>query len=198
MSNLPSYREYFYSLAVGQEQTIHRVATSVACIEASGAFQVAFGDGSMSNFQQGLRYQAETAFNKTRIRNNGNAPITVKMALATGNVGDSRLSLTGVVQSTIVAPVQTTEIVPDTLVASGINATPMSRTLMAAADADRVEVILSNLGPSAVFLGGDTVSAGQGVPLNSGKALTLTTSAAIYAYNQTTTATPISILETKR
>ncbi len=187
MITKPSYRVFKYTLAAGQTVDIARHANTIVCLSASARFEMGVGNDPVTDFESGLTYTADQAFTTVVLTNPSAAEITIELGFASGGISDSRLSLTGAVQANIRGG--------GTLTDGGVLAAAETRTKVADATAARMEIMVTNMGEHPVFLGSDTVVAGQGAPLAAGKAIVLTTTAELHAYNQSTAVVPLAILE---
>lgn len=193
MTAINGFRVYGYTIAAGQEVTVYVTGDFFRVLNASAAFSVAFDDTAFFEVQAGLAFKLTDGegFQSVRMRNSSGAAVTVVIALGSGWIEDSRLVFQGDLT---------------TLPASGnglasaadISVAATTTALIAAANADRTEVIVQNLGGAEMRIGDSAVTAGRGVKLDGGGTLTLTTSAAVYAYNASAGAVDVSVLEIER
>lgn len=164
------------------------VGDFLRCTKADASFQITFDDGPAANFEQGLGYSPLGGFTRVTLTNPHAFDITIEIAIGTGEMQDSRLSL----PEDLVAFTGAAKTISNGKfeVASG------KRVLIAEADVDRLELIVSNMGLAPVFLGDENVIWAQGLPLASAHTATLKTRSAIYAYAQADGTQTLSILET--
>jgi hypothetical protein len=163
----------------------YRDADFITCLEATGPFKIAFDHGPTVEFEQGLTYRTRDGFKFVDITNESAGDITVTIGMGRGDVRDARLSIAGTVATDANAP----EIFTAGAPVSALNA---AATLIAAADLNRREILLVNAGAGTVYIGSNAAAgAGAGLPLVGGQSLALTTSAAIYARNDSGAAVDI-------
>lgn len=175
----PSFSVFAYTVAAGDVVEVATLGRFVACLDASAAFEIAISDEPFQAFQKGLTLYMPggSTFETFQIYNPSGSSITVEIAAGLGDIRDSRLVITA---GLVLGAPDTFDGVAD------VTATASSTTLLAAADASRRELIVSNPSGSAgtVRLGGNgTTGAAQGVPLASGASVVLNTSDAVYAHN---------------
>ncbi len=187
MNNRPSYRVFTYTLAAGETIDIHRQANTLVCLASSARFEVGFGTDPVTEFESGLSYTAEEAFNKVALSNPSDAEIILELGFASGGISDSRLSLTGAVQANIRGG--------QNLVSGAVMALEGTATKLIDAKANRLEVLITNMGNNPVFIGGSNVQAFEGLPIAGGLTAQIQTSAELYAYNQSSAAIKLSYLE---
>lgn len=168
-----------------------RTASFLTVLDASAAFEISFDNGPRSAMEAGLTLRTQDDFQRVEIINTTGSVLTVKVGLGRGDVRDSRLTLSGSIQADIVAPDVLTTGAP-------VAAANAAVTLLAAADANRREVlaVVDLSAGGAVYIGGDAAAAaGEGLPVQPGQSLTLTTSAAVYVRNDTGAAVNVSKAE---
>ena len=175
----PTFRTYDVIVEPGATDVINRAASFLSCLEASHRFQIMFDDGTACDFEQGLTFRQGSDFKQVQITNpSATDTLTVKLGLGRGDIRDSRLSLTGQVDSRQKSP--------DVLgTGAPVTATDANTTELAAANPLRREILVVNTSPGAtVYIGGDAgAGQGQGLPILPSQSLTLETAAAVYARN---------------
>lgn len=177
MSLEPQFAVYKYTLQPGQGVTITALADFVTCLSSTTAFDIQFDGSPETTFQSGLSYDSPNLIKQTRIANNSDAAIVVEMGFGTGGIKDSRLALTGTVDTRVIAP-------PALTTGAPVACANAAATLIAAQDANRRELLVINDGGGKVYIGGNAGAlAGHGLPLAAGAALTLAASGAVYARN---------------
>ena len=189
------YKDFEYTLAAGEAVPIVRAGNSIICLEAPEPFRISVGDASgmrpESNFEQGLALGFSDGFDRVTIRNPNAGAITVRIGFAIGDVRDARFIASGAITAQLDGG--------DAIASDALLVPSMTRTLIAAADNDRIELAVSNLSPSVpVFLGDETVNAFEGLPVNVGGLANIPTSAPVYAIHQGGGAVQLAILETKK
>lgn len=187
-----SIQTFAYTLAAGASITINRKGDLFSCLAASGVFSVGFDNTTSFDWASGLSLRTPGTFEKVRIENTSGADNTIQVAIGFGDLRDARLTLGGAV-------VNTQRKVPDVLTTgAAIAAADAANTLIAAANLQRNEIIIANLGAATVYLNGTSgATAGQGVPLAGGGLMVLENTAAIYARNDTGGAINISATESE-
>ncbi|PJE25764.1 hypothetical protein SAMN06297129_2449 [Pseudooceanicola antarcticus] len=169
-----------------------RDASFVTCLEAQAPFKIAFEGGQSSDFEAGLTLTPSGGLRTMELRNTGATDNRVKLAFGKGEIQDSRLTLGG----SIAANIEPGDMFNTPLPVSAGDA---AVTLLAAANSNRAELILANDGAGKVYIGGTAAAvAGQGLPLAVGQALSLDTSAAVYARNDSGSAVSICVAEIER
>lgn len=182
----PSYSAKTYTLEPGEAVELHRYADFVVCLEARAPFAIAFDGGPETEFEKGLTFEAVTAFARVRIVNTDAATQTIRLGLGSGGIRDSRLALSSAI-STVPAGA-------DTFVAGAPVIVPDGDAVQVlGADQGRREAVLVNDGDGRVYIGGAAgAEAGEGLPLEPGQAMTLTTAAKIFARNDSGAAVPVA------
>lgn len=182
----PSLQTYTRTLAAGSEQTIDREATGFAVISATGVFKMSLGEiASEFNVEGGISYRSERPWNRTRLINETGAPITLEIALYKGDIRDSRVTIPSG-QAIGIKAGDTASSDAATSCASG------AATLLLAANADRREAIICNDDASATVYATFANSASKrGVKLAPGQTAVLSTTAAIYIYQDSGSAVDV-------
>ena len=179
-----------YTIAAGSSVKMSRKADFLRCLESTGIAEVQFdnaGDGG--DLEGGLAYWPQGGFSQADILNPTASDITLIIAVGKGRMEDNRATVnTG-------QTLPTRETAPDVLSANApVSAVNAAATLLSAANAKRREILIVNTDAAAtVYIGGDpAAAAGAGVPLLPGQSLTLETSAAVYARNDSGAAVSVS------
>lgn len=189
MIGVRGFSIYTVTVAANTDLPIHTAGEYVACTAASAAFLLRLDNNAFNAFEAGfkLRMPEEETFETVWLRNEGGAAVTVTLIVGYGDFADNRLTVSGAIdvsKSTVL----------DSLADDSIAAT--STELIAAADANRRELIVTNLPTnSQTFRIGDSgAGAANGVPLVPGASLILSTTAAVYAYNPGASAESLSVV----
>lgn len=175
------------TIAANGSDSVNRAANFVTCLSANAPFEVAFDNGPRAHFEAGLTYSPANGFHRVHVYNTTGAALIVQLAFGRGNIRDSRLTLSGSIASR--------PEVPDTFTSGApVAAVNGAVTQLAALSVLRSELILVNEGAGLVYIGGDAAAlAGEGVPLNIGASLVLTTQAAVYARNDSGAAVNVAV-----
>ncbi|KLN61308.1 hypothetical protein WH96_06560 [Kiloniella spongiae] len=98
------YAVHKVTIGANQSEKVTIRGNVVACIEAPTAFLLGFEDDTPSLFYQGFSVKADEGetFDYIRVENEANAPIEITLAVGFGDIRDSRLSLTGVLQANVI------------------------------------------------------------------------------------------------
>jgi len=206
------YRKSTNIIAAGATLRITRQGSFFHVIEADEAFSVGFDNNGLSPFFAGLEYEVPdgTAFTSVQIENTSSDDLTISFGIGSGGVRDGRLTVTGRLKvvdtdgnsfAENIAAIEAAATAPDTFTTGAtVSAGNGATSLMAAANASRSEVILVNTDDDKmIYIGGASgASAAQGIPLLAGQSLTLTTSAAIYARNDSGGAVAVAVAELER
>ena len=190
MSSWPQYQERTFVIPAGGAVEWNRYGDAFGCLHATGEFFVQFDNQPRTQFRQGLTFEAPEKFSQVLITNRSENELRVEVFAAQGQLRDARLTLPADLEAfTGAARVITSSKVQ---VGSG------ERIQIAPSNSDRVEMLVTNMGASPVFLGDDSVIWAQGLPLASGSTATLNIQTEIYAYAQAAGIQTLSILETEK
>lgn len=174
-----NYSVFKYTVQPLETIEINHSANSLTCLAATDRFKIGFDGNPLTTFESGLSYTADANFSKVRIHNNTGAAITVELGFASGGIRDARLVLTNTISATVSGQVGLQG--GDTINQSAVNAvTPTAQTAVMAANANRNEIMITNLGAETVFVGGAGVLADTGLPITAGSTAVLTTVAALF------------------
>ena len=189
MSKAVQYVARTYTIEAGDIVEIARDSAFLTCLTSTGNFKLRFNDGSETRFEAGLTYRPASGFLKVSARNHTAQAITVTFGFGKGEITDSRVNITNAIDTNMVAP--------NTLATGDpVNVTTSGSALLAAANNLRREVMVINTDATAViYVNGSFATAGQGIPVLAGQSLTLSTSAAIYARNDSGGAVSVAVAE---
>lgn len=190
MNEWPQYQERTFTIAAGDAVDHSRHGNSFGCLDATGDFFVRFDNQPRTQFRKGLTFEAPDNFNKVRIENRGENPITITIFVLKGKLRDARLTL----PNDLVAYTGAARRIADSSVEIGSG----ERVMIAPDNPDRVELIVSNMGAQPVFIGSDSVAWKRGLPVAAGATATLTIQTEIYAYAQGAGIQTLAILETEK
>ena len=189
----PSYAVREYTVAPGDSVQVYRQSTFLTCLAGNIPFKVAFDGNSASEFQTGLTYREAQGFNLIEVINQSDTTaLQVKLAFGKGDVSDSRLALTGtVVTEETAAPVFNTS--------APVSAANGAITFLAGPNGNRSEIMIANDGAGKVYIAGNAgAGAGEGIPLNAGGVMVLTTQAALWVRNDSGAAVAVAVAELER
>jgi len=190
---LNSFRVIGYTLPANGEIMIDQTGDFVRCLASSAAFEIAY-DGAPAFIMEaglGFRLPLGRAYTGLRLVNPSGAPVTLQLALGYGDIQDSRIGVVGNLPTMAVSPNTLTS-------AADVSVAATTTAMIAAANPGRAEIILQNLGLGDMRIGDSAAAAGRGVLLAGGGTLTLTTTAAVYAYNASAGPADLSVLEIER
>jgi|GEM_PF-6766533 len=192
MSKTPTYARFKHPMAANEEITIHATGDLVAALAATGGMEVAFGEGAFIPLDVGqtVSFQEGEGFSFVRVKDTSGAANTVDLYVGRGEFFDLRFSATGTLT--------TRESAPDTLTTGAtVSALNAAATELAAANALRREIMLVNTDAAAtVYVGGASGAlAGEGIPVLAGQSLTLQSSAAVYARNDSGAPVAVAVAE---
>ena len=195
----PTYQEQTFTLQSGESVQWHVYGDMFGCLDATGPFKVKFDDQPATQFRKGLSFSVEDVnpetgevlkFQTVHITNPGAQSITVEVFAGSGSLRDARLTLprdleafTGAARSISTSYAE---------IGSG------DRVQIAQANADRLELIVSNMGAKPVFLGDAQVAWRKGLPIAPGGTATVTVQSEIYAYAQGAGVQSLAILEASK
>ena len=175
----PTYAVRHFTIPAGASVETYRAADFLTCLGATAGFKLSFDNAPRVDFEAGLTLRTAGGFTRLEMINEGASDISITLGFGRGDIQDSRLTLGGTIGADNIAPENFAAGAP----VSALNA---AAKLIAAANANRREIVLVNAGAATVYIGGDAGAvAGAGLPLAGGQSLALTTSAAIYARNDT-------------
>ena len=183
---------FSYTLDPGANMAINGAGRFFRILEADGDVGVAI-DAQPENVMKaghGFELAEGQRFGRLRIFNRAAGSQTIEIALGLGRFSDSRMA----------GSVGTKETMPDTFTSGApVAALNAATTLIGAANSARREAVLVNDGAGTIYIGGAAgAAAGQGLPLAAGQPLTLDTTAAIYARNDSGAAVNVAIAELER
>lgn len=172
-----NYKRIQVTIQPGEQTTINRLASFVTCLAATGAFQVRIDGEPATDFEKGLTYTPPAGLQQVEIINTSGTALTVALGFGLGNIQDSRLSISG--------EINTSEAMPDNFTSGAVKVCPSGAvTPIALANPLRREIVLVSEGAAAVRVVGNAAAvAGDGLPLGAAQSLTLQTSAAVYVRN---------------
>lgn len=180
MAGLKWYGSITYTLSAGQERLIAIAGTQIACLAATAEFHIAVDDSSFSPLNAGLTrtLEAGQSFQVVRVRNVSGGNNTITLQIGWGDLRDSRLTVSGVVNVSKAAG-QAAQ--PDVSVAAGGYVT------VVAASTTRRRAYITNLSTViAVRVGGGdgtALNVPAGNLLGPGETIRFETTAAINVYN---------------
>ncbi len=185
-------REYEFSIAAGE--TSRRTvppANFIRVKSASGDIRITAQDENGNRLldlvvSEGMRCAVPSEFVDISVRNDTGATSSVVLVIGSGMVDDSQLSGTITMdKSTAISS------------AADVSINAATKSIVAAANSARREIMITSLSTNAAaFRVGDTNAASnRGIELLPGSTITLTTSAAVYAYNSHTAAQSLAVLE---
>lgn len=188
----PSYKTFEYTIPVGESVQIARYADFITCLDATAKFKISFDQQPETEFESGLTYNPDHAIKRVEIINTSGSDNTVKMGFGIGGIQDSRL--------TIGNAIVTEEKAPATFsTGAQITAADAATTALVAANGNRTEAIVANDGAGKIYVAGSSgAGAGEGIPIDAGGVLVLTTSAALWARNDSGAAVAVSVAEVER
>ena len=192
---MANYQTYNYSLAAGEQVSIHTSGESVSCLKADAPFQIAIGNNNLTGFEAGLTYTAPrgAGFQKIEIKNTSKEVNKISLAIASGGITDSRLNVLDTEIKTIT--------VPDTsITTSNVTLAANAATKVSDANAKRAELVLSNDSgnDTTLRIGGAGVTGATGMAWRDGVVLMLTWTTEVWAHNPTSSPITIGIVEVSK
>lgn len=182
----PNYATRDFTIPAGALVQVARASDFLVCLASSAPFRVSMDNQPASDFEAGLTLSPVGGFQLVAIENTSAASLNVRLGFGIGNVRDARIS----------GQVGTKETMPDQLTTGApVACLAGASTLVIAANSARREAVLINNGAGVVFIGSAGAAAGAGLPLQAGQSMTLQTSAAIYARNDTGAVVPVAWAE---
>ena len=192
MAAQPSYKTYTYTVPAGGSVQIERTANFVSCLDAQAPFHVTFDMQPETEFEAGLTFFPVETVSRVEIINKGGTENRVTLAFGKGRIEDARLTIGNQVKTAAQSPNTLTTGAP-------VNCGDGATTMLAADNGNRAEIMVANDGAGKVYIGGDgTAAAGQGMPLEAGGVMVLTTTAAVYARNDSGAAVAVAVAEMER
>ena len=163
-------------LAAASSDMLYAAGTFFKVKETTAPVKISVPNGGTSGmFDAGEGYEELQPFTELYLENTNAFPVTVEIVVGAGKAVADRLA--GEVSAVVVSGSILAE-VPDVALNNG------AATLLAAANPDRKEIMLQAdpANTVTVRIGGATVAAARGFQLPAGAALSLETSAAVYAF----------------
>lgn len=174
------YMEYDVTIAAGGQEVIYEAHDYFRVLSlSSNTLGVKFGQNARVSpwTGSGLGKKHHRVLDRVTLVNTGVASITVRVALALGQVSDDRLNVSGTITTQQNSPGTLTTI-------ADVALNNASATLILAAASTTREVIISNPLANAVDLrvGDSAITATRGAILAAGQTMALTTAAAVYVF----------------
>lgn len=187
------YKEFTFSIANGQRQSIFYTFNfiQILAISATTGVELRFGGSGTPSTIVGAGVSYETpngaVLSRVEIYNGSGGVLTGTFGLCLGKIRDSRFSTSSAVTITEKAP---------TIRSTADTALSTTAAQVLAADTSRREAIITNLSTTIdVYVGDSSVtSSRKGVVLKPAQAVTLSTTAAVYALSASGTPS-VSLLE---
>lgn len=186
----PQYYSDKWTVPANGSIEIARMGEFLFCQSATLPFQIQFDNQPPTSFNEGVKFRTGSPFNKVRIRNPNASPITVQIAIGTGDVSDESKVITGSVNTREEVAAGFNGFAPVTVPAG-------QAAQIAPENLGRVEVIITNNSETdAVWLRPDNTAAAGGLKVRPLGGAVLGVTGAVYAYNEGTAAVEISAIET--
>lgn len=166
------------TLAAGETITVHRSGEYVRCIASAADFLLGVDGEEMGQFGQGLGLQFEPGggFTHLKLENPTDTAITLRLAMGTGQMQDSRASFADAIPVGA-APHLVTG--PDVSVPAG------GAALLKASNRNRREIMIQNRSSNAreIRIGDSDASAAEGIELQPGETWRMAVTGDVWAYN---------------
>ncbi len=187
--SLKEFRVYKFTVPAGGVLPVHVTGKYIACLSATGTFQIGLDGEPATDFFAGLKARLPEGeqFKLIRLKDTSGAANTIEIVIGHGDFTDSRLVLSGGLSLT---KATNFDGLADVTVGAGASA-----VIMAAKGARREAIIANTDATITVRIGGAGVGAANGIPLAPGATLTLATSAEISAYNPGGAAVVLALAE---
>ncbi|WP_417267552.1 hypothetical protein [Celeribacter baekdonensis] len=190
MAENVQYKAYTYKVAAGATLQLTRAAEFVVCLASDAPFKISFDDGPFTDFEQGLKFRTLAEFKKVAVQNNEPDEISVKLGFGRGDLTDARLVFAGAIKTEPQSP-SGLDIFGPVAVAAGAVSQLSPQTY------GRGEIGLRNLGADRVWVKSLPNTLETGWPLDPSETLILTTSAAVFVFNQGAASAEIAVFETE-
>lgn len=184
-------RDYQFTVPAGSEGGITARGSFVRIKEASGPVRLRAVDAKGETVADlevsaGVRFQLPVMFVQLRIENQGSAQVTVVLTAGDGSADDS--SVTGSLS------IDKSQIITT---AADVSVAATATAIIAAANTLRREILITNLSSNtaAFRIGDSNAGAARGAEVLPGSTITLTTAAAVYAYNPSAGAESLAVVE---
>ena len=184
-------REYEFSISSGGQQARTVQGNFVRIKSASDEINVKVEnkEGRIIadlNLSGGMRFRVPDIFHTLRVANNNAGSVNAVLVAGVGDVDDTEISGNVTVAGS------------DTIgTSTDVSLAATSTTIISAANASRREILITNLTSNSEYLrvGDSNAGAARGTELAPGQTVSLSTSAAVYAYNPGAAAQSVSLLE---
>lgn len=186
-----NFRSYTISLTAGQEQELNITGEMYAVIESAGEFTLTFDESlRIAKSVAGMGGRFESIYSRVKLLSTTTQTVTV--ILGFGEFNDARASVNATINATI-APSDTAANPADITVG-------VAATLLAAANANRKEVLIHvpSSAANSIRVGSATVAAGAGLEVEAGTTLALAVECALYAIRTGATDVDVSIIDLTR
>nr|BDD44512.1 hypothetical protein 12 [Moraxellaceae bacterium] len=165
-----------YTLASGEGQTLYFKGAYFRILECVGATSLHIGVDDYSAYEVpvGVGVPVPDGFDKIRVENKSGGSVSLKLAVGLGGVDDDRFTASAALDLS-----KASRFDDGADVALGAGAA----TLIAAANASRRGVMISNDTGAAIRVGGATVAAARGLNIPAGGIAVIPTAGAVYGYS---------------
>lgn len=186
----PQFKTFTYTVSPNGQAEVARSGSFVNCLAANGPFQIAFNDGTPTEFSAGLVYDGNVPFDRLRLFNRGASAVTVKLAIGAGGVRDTRLVLdANALKTEITMPGLLDSPAPLTVPAnSSAEALP--------ADARRSASAIQMISGTELWVRSNGAVAHGGLRLQEGAGVILNTTAQVWLANLTGDMAQVTIMST--
>lgn len=174
------------TIAANGSMQMARKSDFLRCLSSSAPVKVQFNNGDGGDLEGGLAYFPEGGFNLVRISNPNATSVTLSIALGKGSMTDSRST----VNTGQNLPVQ--ERVPDTMNCGSVSLPGTGAVIeIMSADPLRKEAVITVDAVSGVYCFMQSGNGIDGNEIQAGQSISVTTNAAIYMRNGTST--PVNV-----
>jgi len=185
-----AYSGYKFTIGAGDSIVVHAVGRYVTCLEANIDFEIGIGSDASQFMAQGLTVEMAPGeiFDKITLDNAGGASaLVVRVGIGTGNLRDQRLTLTGSIDVS-------TGAVLDTV--ADVSCANLAVTQVLPLNVVRRRAFVQNLDATATVRVGDgNVAAARGLRLGPGDSITIETTEAISLRNDSGAAVLVAVME---
>lgn len=95
-----SYKEFSFTLPANGIYTLNNPFNFCRCLSSTGKFKIAWSSNQMdTDFEGGLQARFDTVLPYVQIFNPSNTPLSIRIGLGIGDFDDSRLTVSGTVQT---------------------------------------------------------------------------------------------------
>lgn len=180
------------TIANGVEHPIEKGGNFIRVRQSDQTFTILLDDDVELKAEQNDVFQLtdDDEFKSLAVINDSGANLTFQLEIGYGEVKTNNVSISGTLKAALQGHSTLSSAADDSIAAT-------STELVLASNTNRKEALITNLSSNAgnIRVGDSNAGASRGVEVSPGQTVTLSTTAAIYVYNEGTSAQSVGLLE---